>query len=168
MSLLLGLVGRVTGNPMLLLWIALGAFVAGVVTGGGAAWKVQGWRLDAVKAEFKGFVDTTKALGEAAQKVSDATKAADQKRQEQANEENKRTTDALRADIKRLRNARTSGNFVPPAAPGARRPDLACFDRAELESAIRIFDLEIQGLVDQGSEATVNLDTAKLWAKGTK
>lgn len=66
MSLLLGLVGRVTGNPMLLVWIAIGAFVAGVVTGGGAAWKVQGWRLDAVKAEFKGFVDTTRALGKAA------------------------------------------------------------------------------------------------------
>lgn len=168
MSLLLGLVGRVTGNPMLLVWIALAAFVGGVITGGGAAWKVQGWRLDAVKAEFKGFVDTTRVIGEAAQKLSDATKAADKKRQEQANEENKRTTDALRADIKRLRNARPGGNFVPPAATSARRPNLACFDGAELESAIRVLDLEVQGFVDQGSEATVNLDTAKMWAKGQK
>lgn len=165
MSLLLGLIGRVTGNPMLLIWIVLGAFVAGVVTGGGVAWKLQGWRLDAVKAEFKGFVDTTKAIGEAAQKLSDATKAADKKRQEQANEENKRTTDTLRADIKRLRNARASGNFVPAAATSASRPDLACFDRPELERAIRVLDLEIQGLVDEGSAAAVNLNTARGWAQ---
>lgn len=61
------LAGLITQNPMLIVWIALGAFAAGGVAGGGLAWKVQGWRLDAVKAEFKGFVDTTKALGKAAE-----------------------------------------------------------------------------------------------------
>lgn len=163
--MILRLLGLVTQNPMLLVWIALGAFVAGAISGGGAAWTVQGWRLDAVKAEFKGFVDTTRALGEAAQKLSDATKAADKKRKDQADAENKRTIDTLRADVKRLRNARAGGDFVPTAAPGADRPDLACFDRAELERAIRDLDRGVQGLVDEGSEAAVNLDTARTWAQ---
>lgn len=163
--MILRLLGLVTQNPMLLVWIALGAFVAGALTGGGAAWTVQGWRLDAVKAEFKGFVDTTRAQGEAAQKLSDATKAADKKRKEHADVENKRTLDGLRADVKRLRDARAGGGFVPAAAPGTHRPDLACFDRTELERAIRDLDHAVQGLVDEGSEAAVNLDTARIWAQ---
>lgn len=165
MNLLLGLVGRVAGNPMLLVWIALGAFAAGVTVGGGAAWTVQGWRLDAVKAEFKGFVDVTRILGEEALRARMIREAADQKRQEQADAENKRTIDAFRADIKRLRNARAGSRFVPAAATSASRPDLACFDRADLERSIRGFDLGVQGLVDEGSATTVNLDTAKVWAQ---
>lgn len=159
------LLGMVTRNPLLLIWIALGAFAFGAVSGGGAAWTVQGWRLDAVRAEFKGFVDTTRVLGEAAQKQSDATKAANQKRKDQADAENKRTLDRLRADVKRLRDARAGGSFVPAAAAGTLRPDLACFDRPELERAIRGFDIGIQGIVDEGSAAAVNLDTAKAWAQ---
>ena len=139
--MILSLLGHVTKNPMLLIWIALGSFVAGIVTGGGTAWMVQGWRLDAVKAEFKGFVDTTKILGEAAQKESDKMKQADKQRMENANAENARTINNLRADIKRLRNTRTSGDFVPSPASNADRPDLACFDRAELERAIRTLDI---------------------------
>lgn len=163
--MILRLLGLVTQNPMLLVWIALGAFAAGAISGGGLAWTVQGWRLDAVKAEFKGFVATTRAQGEAAQKLSDATKAADKKRKDQADAENKRTIDTLRADVKRLRNARAGSSFVPAPAPGASRPELACFDRAELERAIRDLDRGVQGLVDEGSEAAVNLDTARTWAQ---
>ena len=162
---LLRLLGLVTQNPMLLVWIALGAFAAGAITGGGAAWTVQGWRLDAAKAEFKGFVDTTRAQGEAAQKLADTTKAADKKRKEQADAENKRTLDGQRADVKRLRNTRAGSSFVPAAATGASRVDLACFDRAELERSIRGLDLGVQSLVDEGSEAAVNLNTAKSWAQ---
>jgi hypothetical protein len=61
------LLGKITGNPMLLLWIAGVAFLAGVASGGGAAWKVQGWRLEAVQSKFDGFVATVKAQGEAAE-----------------------------------------------------------------------------------------------------
>lgn len=159
------LLGRVIGNPMLMIWIALGAFVAGALTGGGAAWTVQGWRLDAVKAEYKGFVDTTRTMGEAAKEKAEATKAADKKRKDQADAENKRTLDRLRADNQRLRNARAGSNFVPTAAAGASRPDLAAFDRAELERSIQRLDAGIQGLIDEGDEAAVNLNTAKTWAQ---
>jgi len=42
----------VTGNPLVLLWIVGGAFVAGLASGGGAAWKVQGWRLEALRGAY--------------------------------------------------------------------------------------------------------------------
>lgn len=162
MNLILGLI---TKNPLVLVWIALGAFAAGAISGGGAAWTVQGWRIDAVQAKFDGFVATTRATGEAAQTAANLREAADKSKKEHADAENKRSLDRLRADNQRLRDARAGGSFVPAAAPGAGRPDLACFDRPELEHALRGFDSEVQGLVDEGDEAAVNLETAKAWAQ---
>ena len=159
------ILGMITKNPLLLVWIALGAFAAGALSGGGAAWTVQGWRLDAVQAKFDGFVATTRTAGEAAQKAATLREAADKSKKEQADAENNRTLDRLRADNQRLRNTRAGSSFVPAAAPGTGRPDIACFDRPELERALRGFDLGIQGLVDEGSAATVNLDTARGWAQ---
>lgn len=53
-------------SPAALLWAALLAFVAGVVAGGGTAWTVQGYRIDAVAAKYDGLVTSTRVLGEAA------------------------------------------------------------------------------------------------------
>ncbi len=134
--------------------------------GAAAAWTVQGWRLDKVRAEYAAFVAETRAAGEAAQKAVAMKEAADQQRKEQADRENSTTIAGLRADIKRLRHDNDAARSpVPPAAPGARRPDLACFDRAELESALRGFLAEARAIADQGSEAIVNLNTAKAWAQ---
>lgn len=162
MGKLLALVMR---NPMLLAWIALAAFAAGAVTAGGAAWTIQGWRLAAVQATFDGFVQTTKALGEAAQKAATALEARDKQRKELADAENDRLILRLRTDIKRLRDARPGGGFVPAAGAGSLRPDLACFDRAELERALRALDLGVQSLVDEGSATAVDIDTARAWAR---
>lgn len=165
MNLLLGLVGRVTGNPMLLVWIALVAFVAGVTVGGGAAWKVQGWRLNAVKAEFKGFVDTTRVMGEAALKDKARNEAEDKRNKEMTDAKHKRTTVALRADIKRLRDARAGGGGLSAPAPAAGSPDRTCFDPAKLDSALRELDKGFLGIVEIGSQAVIDLDSAKEWAK---
>ena len=67
------LVGMITGNPATLLYLVAAAFVIGLSSGAGGAWWVQGLRLDAVQAEYDGFVATTKAQGEAAKKLADAT-----------------------------------------------------------------------------------------------
>lgn len=133
------------------------ALLALALMGVGAAWKAE------VKAhaEFRGGVE---ALGVAAKEKADATKLADEKRKEVADAENKRTLDSLRADNQRLRKSRAGGGFVPPAASGAIRPGLACFDRPELELAIRGLDIGLQELIDEGDAATVNLNTARSWA----
>jgi len=158
------LVGMIVGNPALLLWIAAGAFVLGLTTGTGGAWWVQGLRLDAVQA----FVATSKAQGEAAKKLADATAAEDKRKKESSDHEYQTTIASLRADVKRMRDARAGSRFVPAAPAGSRRVDLACFDRAELERTIRDFDSAIQGLVDQGSADAVGLNVARSWAAGIR
>ena len=154
------LVGNIISNPALILWIAAGAFVSGA----GGAWWVQGLRLDAVQA----FVATTKAQGEAAKKLAEATAAEDKRKKESSDHEYKLRIASLTADVSRLRDARAGSRFVPAAPAGSRRVDLACFDRAELERTIRDFDAAIQGLVDQGSADAVGLNTARAWAGGIR
>lgn len=137
----------------------------GVLLGFSAAWSWQASNLDAVSAEYKGFVDTTRALGDAAQTASLEQEARDKVEKTKADNENKLTITALRADVKRLRNARASSNYLPGPAPDSRSPDVSCFDRTELEQSLRSFDAGIQGLVDEGSEAAVNLNTARRWTQ---
>lgn len=79
MGWLTKLAGGITGNPMLLVWLTAGALALGTVSGGGVAWKVQGWRLDAVQAEFDHFRDVTKLIGEQAQKEAKDTNDLHQK-----------------------------------------------------------------------------------------
>lgn len=162
------LVGMVVGNPGLLLWLVIAAFVIGLGSGGSAAWWVQGLRLDAVQAEYDGFVATAKAQGEAAKKLADATAAEDKRKKESSDHEYQTTIASLRADVKRMRDARAGSRFVPAAPAGSRRVDLACFDRAELERTIRDFDTAIQGLVDQGSADAIGLNVARRWAAGIR
>lgn len=162
------LVGHIIGNPGLLLWLVIAAFVIGLGSGGSAAWWVQGLRLDAVQAEYDGFVATAKAQGEAAKKLADATAAEDKRKKESSDHEYQTTIASLRADVKRMRDARAGSRFVPAAPAGSRRVDLACFDRAELERTIRDFDSAIQGLVDQGSADAVGLNVARSWAAGIR
>ena len=139
--------------------------VALVLAGFALAWTIQGWRLDAANAKYDKFVIQTEALGKEAERKAEAQRLNDIKRKEQADAENKHTIDSLRADNKRLRNERAAGSYVPPAGPGASRPDLACFDRTELESALRQLDEEVSGLIGEGAEAVGDLNTAKTWAQ---
>lgn len=162
------LVGMITGNPATLLYLVAAAFVIGLSSGAGGAWWVQGLRLDAVQSEYDGFVATTKAQGEAAKKLADATAAEDKRKKESSDREYQTTIASLRADVKRMRDARAGSRFVPAAPAGSRRVDLACFDRAELERTLRDFDTAIQGLVDQGSADAVGLNVARSWAAGIR
>lgn len=157
-------VGMIVGNPGLLLWLVIAAFVIGLSSGTGGAWWVQGLRLDAVQAKYDGFVATTKAQGEAAKKLADTQAAEDKRKKESSDHEYETTIASLRADVKRMRDDRARSRFVPAAPAGSRRVDLACFDRAELERTLRDFDSAIQGLVDQGSTDAVGLNVARGWA----
>lgn len=161
-------VGMIVGNPGLLLWLVIAAFVIGLSSGAGGAWWVQGLRLDTVQAKYNGFVATTKAQGDAAKKLADNMAAEDKRKKESSDHEYQATIASLRADVKRMRDARAGSRFVPAAPAGSRRVDLACFDRAELERTIRDFDTAIQGLVDQGSADAVGLNVARSWAGGIR
>ena len=142
-------------------YIAAGVVALGLV---GAVY-VQTLRLGTCKAEFATFVGGVDALGKAAEKASQDKAMRDKLFKENADAENTRTVAALRATVKRLRDASPSGSFVPAAPAGASRPDLACFDRAEYQRADGGFTEGARGLADEGTAATVNLNTAKDWAR---
>ena len=162
------LVGMIVGNPALLLWIAAGAFVLGLTTGTGGAWWVQGLRLDAVQARYDGFVATTKAQGEAAKKLADATAAEDKRKKESSDHEYQTTIAGLNADIKRMRDDRARSRFVPAAPAGSRSVGLACFDRADLERTLQQFDEAVTGLIAEGDADAVGLNVARSWAAGIR
>ena len=150
----------IVGNP----WALATLFALGLAFGGSGAWWVQGLRLDAVQAEYDGFVAATKSQGEAAKKLADATAAEDKRKKESSDHEYQTTIASLRADVKRMRDDRARSRFVPASPASSRNPGIACFDRAELERTIRDFDTAIQGLVDQGSADAVGLNVARGWA----
>ena len=130
-----------------------------------ASWSVQGYRLDAANARYNLLVTQIESVGKIAQAEADAKIAADKSRRGKADAENKITTDRLRADIEWMRKERAGQSLVPAAPAGSSSPDRACFDRGELEQAIQSLDSEVSGIVDKGSKATIDLNTAKRWAQ---
>lgn len=156
----------ITGNPALLLWIALACLALGALSGAWGAWYIQGLRIDALRADFGRFVATTKAQGEAAKKVAAAKEATDKKRKEESDATYQTTIARLAADNKRLRDARSRGGYLPagPGTPG--RSDLACFDRSELERTLRRLDDGVSELLAEGDTDAVGLNVARRWAAG--
>lgn len=150
----------IVGNP----WALVALFALGLSSGAGGAWWVQGLRLDTVKAEYAGFVATTKAEGDAAKKLADAKAAEDKRNKESSDHEYQTTIASLRADVKRMRDDRAGSRFVPAAPAGSRSVGLARFDRAELEQALQRFDDGISGLIAEGDAGAVGLNVARGWA----
>ena len=139
--------------------------LAGALLGALIAWSIQSLRIDALQSQYDAFVDTAKAAGDIAQKQADARAEHDKQLKATSDANYQTAIDNLNADIARLRNARAGRNIVPPSPTNSRRPDLACFDRAELEQAVRNFDSGIQRLVDQGSANTIRLNAAAEWGR---
>ena len=162
------LVGMITGNPGVLLWLIGAAFVLGLSSGAGGAWWLQGLRLDAVQAKYDGFVATVKAEGDAATKLAEATAAEDKRNKESSDHEYQTTIASLDADVKRLRDDRARSRFVPAAPAGSRSVGLACFDRADLERTLQQFDEAVTGLIAEGDADAVGLNVARSWAGGIR
>ena len=160
------LVDLIAGNPAVLLWLALAAFAVGLVSGAGPAWYVQGLRVTAAKSEFAAFVSITKAQGEAAQREADAKAKADRQLKESSDHEYETRIASLTADVKRMRDDRARSRFVPAAPANSRSPGLACFDRADLDGALRRLDAGISGLIEEGDAGAVGLNAGRRWAAG--
>ena len=120
-----------------------------------------------IQQAYDSFKAQVKVEGEEAQKKAKVQEMANQLRKDTADAEHKVTVAALTADIAKLRHDRDSarGDFLPPAPSGSSRPDLSCYDRAALESALGGFIAEVRGFADEGAAATVDLNTAKSWAQ---
>lgn len=133
-----------------------------IVLGLSIALKVQSSRLESCKAEHQLFVSQVERLGKEAKEKAKQVEAQDKLRFKKAEDEIKK----LRSDndkFKRLRDSDTRSRRLPEAPKDSVRPDLSCFDRTALESAYGELVKELRGLADEGTEATIGLDTAKRW-----
>lgn len=127
-----------------------------------AATAVLGYVWTAERAKTQ--LAKSKAIAEQ-QNVQNAKQAlADLKKKERSDETYDRSMARLRADLKRLRNARPS--LLPASTAAAPSVDRACFSRPELDAALRRYRDGVLDLLGEGAAAVEGLDTAKDWARG--
>ena len=150
---------------MRIAYVAATCFAFGIAVGAAPAWKYQAARLDTAKAEYKSFVDQTRLTGEQAQKEAIAKAAQDKLNKERYDAQRKKDI-AANADLaRRLRLANSGRSTVSQLSPTTGSVDLACFSRNELDSTIRQYQSDILGIVEKGSEATIDLNIGKAWIK---
>ena len=142
---------------------ALGLIAGSLITGTGS-WYVQGLRIDKLKSEHEIFIQKTKSVGEIVQVKSDAITVTQEKAKEVADVDYKETIKRLNADNKRLRNERSRTSYTPAATANSRSPDLACFDRTELEQAFGFLDAGIPSLAQEGDTNALRLSVGMKWA----
>lgn len=120
-----------------------------------------------VQADYQGFKNTTKALGEKAIAENDAT-AAKSKLETQYVQTK---LDAALADNKRLQSiasaARTSRGYLPTLPAGsANAGKPTCFDRPKLDAALSSFGTAVAGLIGEGTNAVILRDGWHQWYEG--
>ena len=122
--------------------------------------------LAKVTANYANFVALTKAEGEAQKAHNKITIANQQQLVKEKDIENAALHTALNDTVKRLRHARSSSSILPAAPPTSKSPNLACFSRADLDTALRNFLGDTEEIAIEGDSATIDLDTGKKWVKG--
>jgi hypothetical protein len=147
--------GFVLPSPTMLLAGALG--VALLVA------FVQTLRLDSEQKAFALFKIQVQTLGDEQNRKTAEAEARHRELVKEKDNENATAHAALAAVSKRLRDRDSRRGLVPPATPGSSRPDLACYNRAELDDALRAFTGSVGELVIEGESATIDLNTAKSW-----
>lgn len=138
-------------------WVLIGLLIAST----GLFYKL--WRED-VRA-FNAYKIEVAALGKAAEMEKARIEREHKLLKERTDVENKRTTANLRATIIRLRNDPHQGGLSGPP-PSATSPDRTCFDPAALDRALRVLNQDLLGIIETGSQAVIDLDSAKEWARG--
>ena len=116
------------------------------------------------EVDFATFRAKVATLGEEQERRTAEIIKAQNARKDASDASYKTRLAALNADISELRNRRTSD--LPSTPSGSRCPDgWACFDRAELQSALQRFDGEVSGIVAEGDQVRLRLSTAIEWAR---
>jgi len=161
------ILGKITGNPMVIAYIAAAAFAAGLATGAIPVWKIQGYRIDIAKARFDKFVASTKSEGIIAAAAAVSKDKENELIKEKYDEQQKAMADELGVLSGQLYNSRAGArsSYLPKASPSSKHPDTACLYRAKLNAAMGHLDEAGQAIIDQGDSARIGLDIAKSWAQ---
>ena len=123
------------------------------------------WHCESVKKDSAAFIGRLEEQAEAQRLRVVAKITKDKINKERTDAKNKKDLNDQRTINKRLRDQRASADFLPSPAPASKSPDEATIIRPEFERAIRKFDQGVQGLIDEGDEARIDLNSAKAWAK---
>lgn len=150
--------------PPLPLWVYAGIASLFILLFG----VVQTHRLHASEKAFSAFRAQVKAEGEAAEKRAQERIKRDLQAKESTDAQNRKLRAANDALSRSLLDARTSRGYLPAPAPGTASPDRVCFARTEFERTIRELDEQVSGLIGEGDQARIGLDSAKDWAKALK
>lgn len=145
----------IAGLP--LTWIVAVAFAVSV---GGYV-----WHCEKSKDNFKKLVYQLEAQAKEQEKRNKERADQQAKAKEEADAKAKRDTAQLHRTIARLRDERSRASLVPAAPAASDDPARACFDRAELDGALRKFEEGITGLLAEGEQAVIGLDAAKAWQR---
>lgn len=137
--------------------------IAGVLALGAGGYILH---CEAVKKDRSQIIASLEAQAKEQEKRNNARIAQDRKAKETADEAANRSLAQLQRTIVRLRNDRERAPSVPAAPAGSSKPELACFARADLDRAVGNLEAGVEGLVAEGAEAAVGLNTAREWAKG--
>jgi len=140
-------------------WIALALLVV-------AVWG-HGWLKGAghEQAKFAAFEAEVAAEGRAAQKLAADRIAREIARKDASDASYQKALTLAGNDLKRLRDARPIGDILPAAPASSGSPDRACFDRTELERALRSLDAGVSGLAQEGDQIALRLKLAVEWAR---
>lgn len=147
-------------------WIGIGLVALGIISGtyfGVSSYNSAITGLAEYKAEIQKEREANAA--EAIWKEHD-----NEMRRERANAENAQTKSSLTIALNSLRSESDRRAFkIPEASQTSSRPDLACFDRAELSREVgeilKRFRGRTRELADEGTANTVDLNTAKKWVQ---
>ncbi len=113
-------------------------------------------------AKFKAEVAT---LGEAQERRTAEIIKANNARKEKSDAIYRSRIAGLTSDLGKLRNSASASSLPTPAPDSRCPPEWACFDRQELDAAIRDFTRETAELVGTGEEVRLRLTTAIEWAR---
>ena len=140
-------------SPQMVVYAILATLVTGYVL-----------HCEYVKKDRASFIAKLEAQAEEQKRKNKEQELKDKKAKETADAEAK----TLRADnaalARKLRQQRSSSRFVPPAPTGTKSPDRIAFDRTLIERALQQLDDEVSGIIAEGDQARIGLDTAKKWS----
>ncbi len=154
-------------------WIYLGVAAVIVVEGGVIMYERS--RLETVHAQldlktqqFQAFQDNVALLGTQARKEKEQHEATDKLNKETTDATIKKLTSTTASLGLQLSASRASVSTLPSPSPTAPDSFRATVSRKGVNGAVQRLDESVQGLIEQGDKARVELDGVKQWGKGVK
>lgn len=139
-------------------------FLFGILVGGIGAWWVQHLRIQLLQMQYQHIVEQSKVETQIAKKQGENRLLYNQRQQEASDAQYQRNISQLHNVVNSMQHARTATRFLPAVPATASQPELACFDRSDLERTLHQFDGGIQGLIEEGDETAIALNNAREWA----